>query len=182
VLPGPIEPGPGAEGRAVTEKTRASLGLTVLLVAWWLANSGHYSLDPQHRLIAYFGVGSCALVLLLARRMDIVDLEAVPVHLFYRGLYYVPWLVKEVVLSNLDVAKRILSPGLPVAPEIQHVVPSQKTDLGRVLYANSITLTPGTVTLWVEPHQLVVHAIAREPAASLEGGAMDRRVTRLEGA
>jgi multicomponent Na+:H+ antiporter subunit E len=166
---------------AVKEKTLASVGLAVLLAVWWLANSGHYSLDPHHRLIAYFGVGSCLFVLYLARRMGIVDLEAVPVHLVFRGLAYVPWIAKEVVLSNIDVAKRILSPGMPVAPEIVHVVPSQKTDLGRVLYANSITLTPGTVTLWVDPHELVVHSIAREPAASLEEGAMDRRVTRLEG-
>jgi multicomponent Na+:H+ antiporter subunit E len=166
----------------VKEKTLASLGLAVLLVAWWLANSGHYSFDPHHRLVAYCGVGSCAFVLFLARRMGIVDLEAVPVHLLWRGLLYVPWIVKEVVLSNIDVAKRVLSPGLPLSPEIQHLVPSQKTDLGRVLFANSITLTPGTVTLWVERDELVVHAIAREAAASLEGGAMDRRVSELEGA
>ena len=148
----------------------------------WLLFSGPFSLDWHHPKIALFGLGSCAGVTWLSLRMGIVDSEAVPVHLLGGALRYIPWIVVEVVKANLDVAGRVLRPNLAIAPEILRVKPSQKTDLGRVLYANSITLTPGTVTIEAEGDHLLVHAIAREPAAGLETGVMDARVTELEGA
>ena len=61
------------------------------------------------------------------------------------------------------------------------VTTSQKTDLGRVLYANSITITPGTVSIMVYDDRIMVHAISKEGADSLNQGEMDRRVTRMEG-
>jgi len=165
----------------MSSAARSSVALAVLLAAFWLACSGHYSLDPEHRLIAYFGVSSCAGVLLLARRMGIVDREAEPVFLLGRLPAYLPYLLREVVLSNLDVARRVLEPGPPVSPEILDVETTQESELGRVLYANSITLTPGTVSILVHGRKILVHAITREAAAGLETGEMDRRVTRLEG-
>ena len=155
---------------------RSALALTGLLAAIWLLASGHYS-----PLMLSFGAASCLLVVALSMRMRIVDEEALPVRMIPRALVYSPWLVKEVLLANLDVARRILSPRASISPRIVRVTPSQKTDLGRVLYANSITLTPGTVSILVDASAITVHAITREAAEALETGEMDRRVTRLEG-
>lgn len=159
-------------------RMRSSAALFVLLLAVWLVNSGHYT-----TLLTSMGVLCAVLVVLLARRMEIVDREAVPVHLVPRALLYVPWLVKEVVKANLDVTKRILTPrSTPdLSPMLFDVSTTQKTDLGRVLYANSITLTPGTVSIQVYGNRITVHAIAEEVALSLAEGEMDRRVTKLEG-
>jgi multicomponent Na+:H+ antiporter subunit E len=85
------------------------------------------------------------------------------------------------VLANLDVARRILTPALPIAPTVIKVKASQKSELGQVIYANSITLTPGTVSLMVEEDGIIVHALSLEAAAELAAGDMDRRVTGMEG-
>ncbi|MCZ6483090.1 MAG: Na+/H+ antiporter subunit E [Alphaproteobacteria bacterium] len=94
---------------------------------------------------------------------------------------YLAWLAKEIILANLAVAKIILSPSLPLSPLLFRVKTSQKTDVGRVMYANSITLTPGTISLEVEDDDIIVHAIAGDLASDMAKGGMDRRVTAVEG-
>jgi multicomponent Na+:H+ antiporter subunit E len=79
------------------------------------------------------------------------------------------------------VTKIILHPGLPISPTMTIVRASQKTAAGVATYANSITLTPGTVTVGVNGRDLTVHALVREGALDLEGGDMDRRVSQFEG-
>ncbi len=156
---------------------RTTAGLFVLLFGTWLVWSGHYT-----PMLIGFGVVSCALVVLLARRMEIVDDEGFPLHMAPRILRYLPWLAVEVVKSNLDLAGRVLKPRLPIGPEIVRLTASQRTDLGRASYANSITLTPSTVTIEAESDgAFVVHAISPESAADLRSGEMDRQVTRMEG-
>lgn len=156
---------------------RSAVALFVVLMGVWLLNSGHYT-----PLLIGFGVGSCLLVLWLSLRMGIVDDEALPVRLLPRVPVYLPWFVLEVFKSNVDVARRILGPGrLRISPRLFDAPASQRSDLGRVLYANSITLTPGTVSIWVFPRKILVHAIADEVAEGLLEDEMDRRVTRLEG-
>jgi multicomponent Na+:H+ antiporter subunit E len=154
------------------------VALFVILLALWLLLSGHYT-----TMLISIGVACCVLVVVLAWRMGIADQEGVPVHLLPRTVRYIPWLVKEVVLANLDVARRILTPAAKpdISPRLIDVYTSQWTDLGRVLYANSITLTPGTVSIRVYGNRITVHAIAEEVAEELKGGEMDRRVTRFEG-
>ncbi len=104
-----------------------------------------------------------------------------PTHLLPRLLLYAPWLVWEVVKANIDVARRILTPSLPISPRMIKVKAGQQSDLGRVIYANSITLTPGTVSVDVEDDTILVHALTKEAADGVETGEMDRKVTRLEG-
>ncbi len=154
---------------------KRALMLFVVLYATWLLLSGHYDAT----LMAY-GVLSCALVVLLVRHLGILDDEVLPIHLGVRPLLYAPWLLKEIVISNFSVARVILDPRLPIHPRILRVEASQKTDVGRVIYANSITLTPGTVTLDVRGNRLLVHALTTGSAAGLESGEMDRRVSHLE--
>lgn len=154
-----------------------SLVLGMTLFGTWLLWSGHYT-----PLTISFGIVSCLLVTLLSRRMNIVDEEGVPVQLGLRPfIYYAPWLLKEIVMANIDVAWRILHPRLPIRPTIFWVRASQKGDLGRVIYANSITLTPGTVSIDMEGDQITVHALSRAEAEEEMSGDMDRRVSKLEG-
>ena len=151
------------------------LGLN--LAAFWLLMSGHYT-----GLLLSFGALSILGVLLLARRMDRVDQTADSGTLKLSALFYVPWLLWEVIKSNIDVARIILSPRPNVSPTVFAVEATQKTDVGRVLYANSITLTPGTVTIDMDGNTFTVHALTRAGAEALLTGEMDRRVTQVEAA
>jgi multicomponent Na+:H+ antiporter subunit E len=159
------------------ESALSAMVLFVVLMAVWLLNSGHYT-----PLMIGFGALSSLLVVFLSWRMGIVDREGMPVHLLPRALMYLPWLVKEIFKSNVDVARRILSLFEPdVSPRVFNTGVTQKSDLGRVIYANSITLTPGTVSIGVYGAYITVHAIAEEMAEGLMEGEMDRRVSWLEG-
>jgi len=103
-----------------------------------------------------------------------------PVLLKPSVLFYWFWLGREIIKSNIDVAGRILSPRLPISPNIFTVRAGQKTDLGRVTYANSITLIPGTVAMDVDEDVITVHALTEDAAADLKRGEMNRRVCNVE--
>ncbi|NKB58584.1 MAG: hypothetical protein GKS00_19820 [Alphaproteobacteria bacterium] len=152
-----------------------SLGLT--LFATWLLLSGVY--EP---FFIFLGVLSCVIVVAIALRMEVVDRESHPVHLSMILPIYWLWLGKEIVLANIDVTKRILSPRLNINPTVFRVQASQGDELGKVIYANSITLTPGTVTIDIDDDDLVIHALSETSKGDLETGEMDRRVTALGGA
>lgn len=150
-----------------------SLGLVLSIL--WLLLSGHYSWE-----LLCLGLGAVFFVVHLAIKMDVVDKEGHPVHFSLIQLCaYWCWLLKEIFIANLDVCRRILHPKLPVSPTIIKVPCSQSDDLGRVIYANSITLTPGTVSLDVDKSGIEVHALSREAADGLKKGEMDRRVARF---
>ncbi len=152
-----------------------ALGLGGILFGVWLLLSGHYT-----PLLLGLGVASSVLVVLIALRMDVVDHEGVPLYLGRRVLAYIPWLLLEILRANINVARIILSPSLPVSPIIVHFQASQKTDLGRAIYANSITLTPGTITTGVDGSELEIHALTWADVDGREEDEMDRRVTWLE--
>ncbi|MBW2421779.1 MAG: Na+/H+ antiporter subunit E [Deltaproteobacteria bacterium] len=146
------------------------------LAVFWLLWSGHF--EPA--LLAY-GLLSCALVLVVSLRLDVVDPEALPVHFGLRPILYLPWLFVEIAKANVDVAKIILSPTLRIYPHLIRVPARQRSEVGQVTYANSITLTPGTISLDVRDDQILVHALTKEAAAGVESGEMDRRVAWMEG-
>ncbi len=152
------------------------VGLWLVLFAVWLLLSGHYT-----PLLIGFGVGSCTLTVYIAMRMDVADHEGVPIDWVGRFLLYLPWLLKEILVANISVAKVILSPSLPISPIMVVFRSTQKTDLGRVLYANSITLTPGTITTGVEGDQLEIHALTWQDVDGREEDEMDLRVSVVEG-
>ncbi len=153
-----------------------AVNLVLVMYANWLLFSGHYD-----RLLLSLGFGSTLVAVAIALRMDIVDRETYPVPLNLKALTYWIWLAGEVIKANLDVARRILSPSLPISPNVLLVKASQRTDLGRVTFGNSITLTPGTITVDMEGDTIEVHALTREAAETLQAGEMDRRVTEMEG-
>jgi multicomponent Na+:H+ antiporter subunit E len=151
------------------------LFLFAALAAVWLLLSGHY--EP---LLLTFGAASCAFVCVIAHRFDVVDHESNPVHMSWRLPGYWLWLLIEIVKANFDVARRVVDPRLPIDPRLFEVAPTQRTDLGRVIFANSITLTPGTISVEVEPDRILVHALTAEGEAALREGIMDAKVTALE--
>ena len=151
-----------------------SLGIALYLL--WIVLSGYF--QP---LLLMLGVVSTLIVLFIALRMEVVDRESHPVHLTLRLPLYWLWLLWEIVKSNVVVARLIWSPSLPISPTVFQVPTSQKSQLGQVVYANSITLTPGTVSMTLENNQVRVHALTEDIAKDLQTGAMDRRVTALEG-
>jgi multicomponent Na+:H+ antiporter subunit E len=156
-----------------------ALSLWLACFLLWLLLSG-YLTDP---LLLGFGVFSCALAVFIAWRAEVIDPEEYPLRLDINVqiLFYWPWLLREIIQANIDVTKVILARDLPISPTLITLTPSQKTDLGRVIYANSITLTPGTVTTYLSGSTLHVHALTQEAADGVLAGEMDRRVSQLEG-
>lgn len=152
-----------------------TIGLILVLGGIWVLWSWHFT-----PLLLAFGALSCACVLLIALRMKIVDEEGAPIHLPLHLFRYLPWLFWEIAKANLDVAVRILRPRLSISPRVIEVLASQRTDVGHVIYANSITLTPGTVSIHTEGNMISVHALTREAADGVLSGEMGRRVSRLE--
>ena len=151
------------------------LSLWVTLFLFWLLLSGHF--EP---LLLVLGGVSCAIVVIIANRMYTIDHESHPIHLSLKLPTYWVWLAWEIIKSNIAVVKMVWHPGMPISPTIVRVKASQQTDLGRIVYANCITLTPGTVSMDVVQDEIEVHAITRELAEDLKSGVMDRRVTELE--
>jgi multicomponent Na+:H+ antiporter subunit E len=153
-----------------------AFGLAVFLAAAWLLLSGHF--DP---LILGLGAASCVLVVVIARRMVLIDREGFPIDLTWRLPVFWVWLVWQIVLSNIAVVRRIFARPLAIFPRSFGVEAGQPDDLGQVIYANSITLTPGTISLRLHDGRIEVHALDENFANDLLSGEMERRVRRLDG-
>ena len=154
-----------------------TLTLGVLLFVFWLLWSGHF----DNYFIIALGVGSSVFCLWLSHRMRIVDEEGAPVEFGIRPFtIYLPWLIKEIVVSNIAVSKIICSPKMPLQRNMIEVRANQKSEIGRVILANSITLTPGTVSVNMDASKILVHALSFEGAEEDLSGEMDRRICRLE--
>ncbi|MFQ5993021.1 MAG: Na+/H+ antiporter subunit E [Nitrospiraceae bacterium] len=152
-------------------------GLGLFLFILWLLLSGHF--EP---FLLGLGLLSCLLVVILAVRMDLMEHDDESFRALPKLPLYVMWLLWEILKANFTVAKLILSPRPAISPTVLNVTANQVSDLGRVIYANSITLTPGTVSMSVDDNQIEVHALTNEIAEDLQAGEMDRRVTWVEGA
>ncbi len=153
------------------------LSTAVVLFGFWLLMSGMF--EP---LLLGAGVLSVVAVVAFVRRMEVVDHEGHPVHLGWRALTYFPWLMGQIMKSSWHVSRIILTPSMPISPTLARTRASQKTSVGTVAFANSITLTPGTISVEIGAGEVLVHALTEEGMQDLNGGEMDRRVTRMEGA
>jgi multicomponent Na+:H+ antiporter subunit E len=151
--------------------------LAAFLFAFWLILSGHYT-----PILIGAGLVSALLCAVAGRRMLVVDPEGHPLQLLKGIVTYYPWLVWEIVKSAWAVTLIILNPKLPISPTMTRLRASQRSSAGIATYGNSITLTPGTLTVGVEGTELVVHALTLDGALDLESGRMDRRISRFEGA
>lgn len=133
---------------------RFGLVLAFILAAYWWALSGYFI-----PMILAFGVISILLVLGLCFRMRIMDSETVPYLYIPKTLSYFVWLFGEIVKANVEVVKAVLSPDLEISPTMVSVPSSRQSDIGRTMFANSITLTPGTVSVEMTEDEILVHAL-----------------------
>lgn len=154
-----------------------ALSLGALLFVLWLLLSGHW----DNPLLIGFGVISTAICVWLAMRMDVADHEGIPLRLALRTPLYWPWLAVQVCKSNIQVARLILHPRLPISPAVVRIPMPHRTPLARAVYANSITLTPGTVSMTIDSDTVLVHALTEDSARELQTGEMARRVAVFEG-
>ena len=148
-----------------------AVSLTLTLFILWLLLSGHYNV-----LLISLGLISSLLTVVLALRMDVIDHESHPLHLRRQLPRFLVFLSREIVLANLDVVRRILTPGKSFSPQLRQLPLPQKTAVGQVIYANSITLTPGTVTVQLGTDSILIHALSREAADDLETGRMAQAI------
>lgn len=149
------------------------LGLIVVLVALWTGLSGEYTLTKP--LIATLGAISILLSGLLAYRFDILDREGSPYARLPQLLAYWAWLVVEIFKANVVVIKACLRSTLDINPALVKVKTGCESDLARTVFANSITLTPGTVSVEVEGNKILVHALYEDSAGPGAFDEMDRR-------
>ena len=150
-----------------------SITLFIVLFGFWLLMSGYYT-----PLILSLGVISCLLCVYLTIKGKFLDNETLPIYFFPRLIQYTLWLIKEILKSNITTAKVILSKS--EEPELFSVKASQKTNEGKVTYANSITLTPGTVTTQIKNDIFEVHALTKDFGDDVRSSEMDKMVTWLE--
>lgn len=151
-------------------------GSVGMLAVFWLLLSGYFT-----PFLVSAGIGCAIAVALFARRMEVIDREGFPLDVLGRALLYVPWLLKEILKAGWDVTRIILHPRLPISPTLVRFRPGQRTAVGLVTHANSITLTPGTLSVDVGPDEFLVHGLTASGAAGCVDSEMDRRVRRLEG-
>lgn len=158
--------------------------LTLVLFGFWLLLSGE--LDALHLTL---GAATAAAVAAITEPLLMAPpaITATGAHPFKeyplgRLLAYLPWLVVQVVVSSLQVARLVLHPSLPIAPRIVRLAHPLPHNLARLTLANSITLTPGTVTIDVDGDEYLVHALTPDSARGLAPEAIPRRVAALFGA
>ncbi len=152
-------------------------GLAVALVAFWLLLSGHYT-----SLLLALGALSVATVLWLSHRMG-ADHGDGPFRLWRptRILGYGAWLAGQIAWSSSVVLKQVWSPRLHPRPGVGFVPTADLSEIATVAYANSITLTPGTLAMRLSGNSIEVHALREADIGVLRTGQMLERVRRLEG-
>lgn len=132
--------------------------LTLVLSGLWLTLSGYL----HNNLLLGLGGASVLVTVFLTARMRILDGETSPYLHMPRLAVYSVWLMVEIIKANIDVAKVILTPHMVLTPRMIRIKTLPRTDFGRMLFANSITLTPGTVSVDLDDDEIIVHALLKE--------------------
>lgn len=146
-----------------------------LFAVFWLVLSGH--LEP---LLLVLGALSVALVCWLSVRAGLPARETVTIPLALRLPRYLLWLAKEVLVSAIAVVRKAWSPRLALEPVVEATPSPEMSALTQVVYANSITFTPGTLSLDLDDDRIRVHSLEPADVESLRAGRMLRHVRRLE--
>jgi multicomponent Na+:H+ antiporter subunit E len=144
----------------------------VLLFVFWFLLSGYF--EP---LLLGLGLASVILTIFLTKRMKVIDHESYPLHLSSRFPAFLWYIFREIIKANIDVIKLIVSTsGKSISPQLVEIPLPQKTDLGRAIYANAITLTPGTVSVELANDKIIVHALTKKVADDLSSGDMAKAI------
>ncbi len=155
-------------------KSLSRLVVFVILFAFWIIFSGkfdffHLSLGLLCSLLVAF-VSHDLLIQDIAKGNKLIKT--------WRFVLYLPWLIYQVVLANFHVAYLVLNPNA-IHPQIIRFRPKLKSDFAMVTLANSITLTPGTITMDIIHGEFLVHALSQKVADDLLSGDMERRVAHV---
>ncbi len=151
----------------------------LILMGFWLIMSGKF--DLIHILMGVLCVGFVLALNIPLRRYRYFDDDADVIHDLRLGrvVLYVLWLIYQIILSGIQVARLILSPSLPVAPRVIRFTVDLPNAQAKMILGNSITLTPGTLTVDINGDEFIVHAIVPEALDSLISDAMPRQVLKL---
>ena len=153
---------------------RPMLILLLSLAAAWLLWSGLYK-----PLLLLLGTASCLLTFWLVRRMGYFDEQLFALRLSLRLLRYWWWLGGQIIRSSLEVTRVVLDPKLPISPCVIDLEAESSHPFDQVVLGNSITLTPGTLTIDLHKGVLKVHSLTEAGARELMSGEMNRRVTGM---
>ncbi len=150
---------------------------TIAMFLFWILLSGEFNF-----ILITSGIIASLIVANLSHDLFIgkADLKT-EVGRMYRFFRYLPWLLWQIILCNFEIAYLVLNPKPLVDPQIVRFKNDLKTDLGIVTLANSITLTPGTVTIEANREEFVIHAIWQKSADGIIGGEMQQKVKKIEG-
>ncbi|HDZ89241.1 MAG: Na+/H+ antiporter subunit E [Deltaproteobacteria bacterium] len=151
------------------------MGTAIILFIFWSLLSGHF--DLFHLVLG----AVCSLAVsylfhdLLFVNVRIGNLRTMA----WRFLIYIPWLLGQILIANMHVAALVLRPKMPISPRIIRFKTKLETDISKVTLANSITLTPGTITIDIRGDEFYVHALSHMVADDLYGGEMEDRVAHI---
>jgi len=154
-----------------------TIRFTITLVCLWLLLSGFFKAQ-----MLILGSISVIIVFLLAHRMRMLEHLGQPIYFRFIAIAgYWGWLLWQIVLSNIDVTRRVWPRQLDIKPTLRRLKVTPDTEMGRVVYANSITLTPGTTAINFTPEgDILVHALHEASLDELEGGEMAERIRKVE--
>jgi len=129
------------------------------MAAYWLGLSGYFK-----PMLLTLGAISIVLVIGLCMRMKILDRETVPYLTLLQTISYFAWLGREIIKANVAVVRTVLRPDMEITPKLIKVPTPNPSDIGKTMFANSITLTPGTVSVDIDENHILVHALISEMA------------------
>ncbi len=155
------------------------LSIFLLLFGIWIIFSGLF--DAFHTTL---GLISAAFVTLISSEFFFADRSAgvgARIQQIIRLPIYLLWMLYQILLSNIHILKLALSPGdlEEVEPSLIRVKTNLKTDFGKWMLANSITLTPGTITIDIEGDELLIHSISKATSAGVEDDSMERKIAAI---
>ncbi len=155
----------------------------VILFAFWLLLSGRY--QAKYIII---GAIAAALVTLLTNDLFYFALQrgekpgikiGQVFRQIWRFLLYIPWLLLQIILANVQVAYLVLHPKMPIEPVLLLFRTRMRKGMAQVTLANSITLTPGTITVSLENGNYIIHTLKPPLASGLVDGTMQSKVARV---
>ena len=151
------------------------VGTALILFAFWILLSGQF--DSFHLTLG----AVCSIIVaylyhdLLFANVRVGDMRVVA----WRFISYIPWLLYQIFMSNIHVASLVLRPKMPIDPQVLTFKTKLETDIACVTLANSITLTPGTITMDIRDGVYYVHALSKKVADDLKAGEMEDRVAHI---
>ena len=151
--------------------------IIALFLFWYLLSGKNFI------LLISVGLICSVLIVFYQNKLKMVDDESMPISILPKAVLYWMWLYKEVIQSSLYVSKLILSREMDISPQYFKIKSNQKTTMGFNIYANSITMTPGTISVIINntSKEIDIHALTMDTKASLQNGIMDKRIKKIMG-